>query len=503
MAVRSPEHLRAFAEVRRQALLSRRRASPRRLGLAAGDDWQQWLQACFPSCFTADFAAHHEAFWAHVWAITPEVRPRPLVAVWPRGGGKSSSTEPATILLGVKGRKYALYISGTQDQADKHVESIGQMLESPAFAAHYPAFANRMVSKYGHSKGWRRNRLTTQSGYTIDAAGLDTAVRGLKRESARPDVLVFDDLDDVLDSPATVQRKTTVLTHSILPAGSPDVAILGVQNLVHEASIFSQLVHGTADFLLTRQVSGPIQAIEGLTYALHGGRYVITGGAATWDGQGLDACQAIMNDDGLSSFLIEHQHEVSRHERGLYGHIQWQHCAWDEVPALQRLVVWVDPAVTSTDQSDAHGIQADGLGVDGLIYRLFSWEGRTSPEDALARALAKAVELKAECVGIETDQGGDTWQSTYREAARQLGLSDPPPFRSAKAGAGHGPKAHRQAQMVASYERGQIVHVRGTHETLERALKRFGLRKPFDLADASYWAWYDLVGGQRWLPVDA
>ncbi len=57
--------------------------------------------------------------------------------------------------------------------------------------------------------------------------------------------------------------------------------------------------------------------------------------------------------------------------------------------------------------------------------------------------------------------------------------------------------------MLASYERGQIVHVRGTHTVLERALKRFGVRKPYDLADSAYWAWYDLCGGKsRWLPLD-
>jgi phage terminase large subunit-like protein len=171
------------------------------------------------------------------------------------------------------------------------------------------------------------------------------------------------------------------------------------------------------------------------------------------------------------------------------------------MPPLERIVVWVDPAVTNTDDSDSHGIQADGLGVNGKLYRLFSWEGRTSPEDAITRAILKAVELKAECVGIETDQGGDTWASTYREAVRKADVAHPPAFRSAKAGAGHGPKAHRQAQMVAAYERGVIIHVRGTHTVLERALRRFGVRKPYDLADAGYWAWYDLCGRRRWLPV--
>jgi len=46
--------------------------------------------------------------------------------------------------------------------------------------------------------------------------------------------------------------------------------------------------------------------------------------------------------------------------------------------------------------------------------------------------------------------------------------------------------------MLTDYEHGTIVHVLGTHATLERGLRRFPLRKPFDLVDAAYWSWRDL-----------
>jgi hypothetical protein len=391
--------------------------------------------------------------------------------------------------------------SGTQDQADKHVESIAGLLESTAFANRYPSFANRKIGKYGHSKGWRRNRLYAEAGFMIDAAGLDSPVRGIKAENVRPDVIIFDDLDNVLDSPATVLKKIKILTRSILPAGSSDVAIIGVQNLIHEGSIFTMLANRQTDFLLNHIMSGPVPAVRDLEYVLSEGKYEIIAGEPSWTGQDLEKCQELLDAIGLTSFLIECQHDVEDTKGGIYEHIEFQHCDWDEMPTLQRIVVWVDPAVTNTDDSDSHGIQADGIGSNGKLYRLFSWEGRTSPEDSLKRAILKAIELKAECVGVETDQGGDTWASTYRLTAQEAGIKNPPSFRSAKAGQGHGPKAHRQAQMVAAYERGEIIHVRGTHTVLERALRRFGVRKPYDLADAGWWSWYDLCNRRRWLPV--
>jgi hypothetical protein len=106
---------------------------------------------------------------------------------------------------------------------------------------------------------------------------------------------------------------------------------------------------------------------------------------------------------------------------------------------------------------------------------------------------------------VETDQGGDTWRSVYREAVQELeregriAKGAAPLSRHDKAGAGHGPKVHRAGQMLAYYERGGFVHVLGTHAVLERALRRFPKTKPFDLTDAAFWSWRDLVppgGGQ-------
>ena len=82
-----------------------------------------------------------------------------------------------------------------------------------------------------------------------------------------------------------------------------------------------------------------------------------------------------------------------------------------------------------------------------------------------------------------------------REAGDISEIDIIPRFRSEKAGAGRGPKAHRASQMLASYERAEIVHVSGTHAVLERALRRFPKTKPYDLVDAAFWSWLDLTGG--------
>lgn len=473
-------------------------------------DWRSWLKTLFASHLTdADgdfipFADVHEELWEWIWSIRRGRRVRPFVGGWPRGFAKSTTAEMGVCALGArKARSYVLWICETQDQADDHLKNIQELLEGVTVGAYYPDLGNPSLNKFGHSDGWRRNRLRTSSGLTVDAMGLDSSRRGAKVGKFRPDLIVIDDIDSEQDTPQTTGKKIRTLTERILPSGSDGMAVLAVQNKVHDNSIMSRLLDDRADFLADRIVSGPVKAVDGLEYEHRDGRYMITGGMPRWEGMGLARCQEIIDTEGISAFLKERQNETQEVAGGMFDHLTYRRCEWDEVPwhSIERTVVWVDPAVTNTDQSDAHGIQADSLSSDRTIYRLYSWEGRTSPEDCLRRAILKAVELKAESVGVETDQGGDAWRSAYREALRTLveeGLireRDVPQFRWAKAGAGHGPKAHRAGRMLAAYERGRFMHVKGTHDVLERALRRFPKAKPFDLTDAAYWSFDDLDKG--------
>jgi hypothetical protein len=320
----------------------------------------------------------------------------------------------------------------------------------------------------------------------------------------RPDLIVFDDIDGENDSDITTEKKMRTITRKLLPAGAQDCAVLAIQNKVHDDSIFARLADGRADFLRDRVVSGPIPAVWNLSWEEREGKFVIVGGEAAWAGQPLASSQGLLNDIGLTAFLAECQHSTLAASGGMFDHIPWSGLRVSEaqLPAMRRTVVWLDPAVTATDQSDSQGIQCDGLGADGLFYRLWSWEGRTSPLDAMVRAVRKAVEWEADTVGVETDQGGDTWRVVYEQACEQLRRDGvlrgrAPRYAQAKAGAGHGSKATRAQRMLVDYERNKFRHLEGTHQTLEAALNRFPKVKPFDLTDAAYWAWNDLAGRGR------
>jgi len=271
------------------------------------------LRLLYPTYVRAPFAEHHRAFWEWESSIEPGIRADPFVGIWARGGAKSTSAELACVDLGARSkRRYCLYVSGTQSQADDHVGTVGVMMESPELAKYVPAMGERRTGKFGNSKAWRRERLWTAHGFVVDALGLDTAARGAKLEEQRPDLLILDDIDDTGDTGETTRKKIEDITQKLIPAGSEDVVILAIQNLVIPNGVFAQLADGRADWLARRIVSGPIPALEALMYETRDGRHFITHGVPTWEGQDIHRCQAMLDGMGLLAFLSECQHEVER-----------------------------------------------------------------------------------------------------------------------------------------------------------------------------------------------
>ena len=301
--------------------------------------WQDWLRRHFAHICTAPFGARHERLWEWIEALTPGERPRARVEVWPRGGGKSTQAELACARVGVKlTRRFVLYISETQDQANLHVQAAGSLFEHIG--------VERSVNRYGSSKGWRRDQLRTANGFNVAAYGLDAAARGVKLDHYRPDLLVFDDLDSHDDTERTIEKKINAITTMVIPAGSPDCAMIFIQNLIHEESIFSRLADGRADFLHNREPACVEPAVRGLaTETVDRGDglkvYRITAGEPTWAGQSIAICEEQINDWGLRAFLREAQHEVAGASGYVFDVSQIQYINADEVPQnLPRCRAW-------------------------------------------------------------------------------------------------------------------------------------------------------------------
>jgi phage terminase large subunit-like protein len=163
-------------------------------------------------------------------------------------------------------------------------------------------------------------------------------------------------------------------------------------------------------------------------------------------------------------------------------------------PVLDRVVVAVDPPVTSTPGSDECGIVVAGLSRRGepndwQVYVLADVSCAGQSPRAWAGIAAEAFrDFEADRLVAEVNQGGDLVETLMRQVDPQIS------YRAVRAARG---KRLRAEPVAALYEQGRVRHVGGFPD-LERQMCNFvaggqdGIKSP-DRLDALVWAVTDLV----------
>ncbi len=159
-------------------------------------------------------------------------------------------------------------------------------------------------------------------------------------------------------------------------------------------------------------------------------------------------------------------------------------------PDLQRVVVGIDPAVTSGEAADETGLVVAGKGVDGAYYVLADRTCRLSPDGWARRAVAAYREWKGDRVVAEVNNGGEMVEHLLRTVDPYV------PYTAVHATRG---KRVRAEPIAALYEQGRVHHVGGLPD-LEDQMCNFtpdGYDGSPDRVDALVWALTDLLGAQR------
>lgn len=159
-------------------------------------------------------------------------------------------------------------------------------------------------------------------------------------------------------------------------------------------------------------------------------------------------------------------------------------------PSLARVVVAIDPAVTSGEDADETGIIVAGKDSEGHGYVLADQSGRYAPAEWAGTAIAAYRKHAADRIVAEVNNGGDMVEATLRMINPNV------PFTAVRASRG---KVVRAEPVAALYEQGRIHHV-GLLAKLEDQMTSF--TSDFDRARAGYspdrvdalvWALTDLL----------
>jgi phage terminase large subunit-like protein len=173
----------------------------------------------------------------------------------------------------------------------------------------------------------------------------------------------------------------------------------------------------------------------------------------------------------------------------------WSHAIIDAArmsvaPLLQRIVVAIDPAVSSGEDADETGIVVVGKDTSGQGYVLQDLSGRFSPTEWARIAVAAYQTHRADRIVAERNNGGDMVQATIRMVDPNAALSTVWASRG---------KVARAEPVSALYEQGRMHHI-GSFPQLEDQMTNFtsdfdreAARYSPDRLDALVWATTELL----------
>ena len=149
-------------------------------------------------------------------------------------------------------------------------------------------------------------------------------------------------------------------------------------------------------------------------------------------------------------------------------------------PVLTRIVVAIDPAVTSNSSSDETGIIVAGRSEDNQYYILEDFSGIFSPDMWIKKAIECYYKFDADRIVCEVNNGGDLIEKLLRVQDVNV------PYTSVRATRG---KMLRAEPISSLYEQNKVHHV-GYFKELEDQMASytpFSTKSP-DRLDALVWA---------------
>ena len=152
---------------------------------------------------------------------------------------------------------------------------------------------------------------------------------------------------------------------------------------------------------------------------------------------------------------------------------------------FQKILVAIDPAVTSNEDSDETGIVVVGKGGQNQYYVLEDKSGKYSADEWGRMAITAYHEWQADIIVAEVNNGGDLVERLIR------GIDPNVPYRSVHASRG---KMVRAEPIAAMYEQRRVHHM-GVFSELESQMCTYTGDRPKpspDRLDALVWGLTEL-----------
>lgn len=130
-----------------------------------------------------------------------------------------------------------------------------------------------------------------------------------------------------------------------------------------------------------------------------------------------------------------------------------------KLDCLEKVVIGIDPAVTSNKNSDETGIIVAGLGIDNNIYVMDDLSGKYKGSEWSKIVVKASMDYNASYVVVETNNGGDLVTENLKSIDSTL------PIRNVRAVKG---KVARAEPISILYENNKVFHCKEFNELEEQ-----------------------------------
>lgn len=430
---------------------------------------------------------------------------RKVVISAPRGIGKTTTMSIAKCAQAILFDKYSFicYVSNSADSAQRQTDNLKRELLTndtvkDLWGSIKPSTAEGMEEAFSKISWVGQNPQTGHRTYVLPR-GSGQQIRGLKYGAKRPDLLIFDDLEETNLLFSEEQRKKLkdwFFSDAMECVDQRDGAynkVIYIDTLKHEDSLLAELLE-LPDWHHLRL------SICDENYNSYAPEFKSTEKIRSM----VESARA---SGTLDHFYREHMSEPIAHEDASFKADYFKYYDEDKEkltqnPDIESFVI-VDPAKTAKVTSAYSAVVGVSVNLrSNAIYVRDIVMERMERDRLMDEAINMAIRLRARVLGVETT-GLDQWvEQPFRDEISRRGLSLNFVPLHAKRGKGElayeGGKVGRISGLIPYYRQGLIYHNANVTGPLEAQLRSFPRAKRWDCMDALAYILELLDYGERY-----
>lgn len=436
-----------------------------------------FCKTLMPEVFFNDFSALHD----QIFAMIDSGAPRIAIAA-PRGFGKTS-----IIMLGFVARKvlykdcrFVVYVSNSATSGELQSDNLKyELISNQVIKKLFGPMKVKDAGLEGLDETFSKKSWVAGGHTMIFPRGSGQQVRGILYRSARPDLIIIDDLEDtetIENEEVRLKRENWFFGDLMKCTSRYDKRwqIVYIDTIKHEDCLLQKLIDAPDWESIRLEICD--DNLESLAPEVMTTEEIKIEYESHKSKGMLDVFAREFRNLPIDKKTAKFKQEYFKY----YDEADLMHPK-DGSPPLLTNVVIADPAKTKEDRAADYAIV--GWGIDRSSKRMYFRDckaGKMLPSEFFDKMFDMVVRLNATLLAVEVTSLEDWISQPIKNEMRSRGI--PVIYIPIKA---QGKKLDRIGMLEPYYEMGYVYHNRATSQGLEQQLSSYPRAKKVDISDAA------------------